>query len=27
VKPETSAEDMVSKLAEMKVPMTHKGTK
>src|SRR6266850_1211242 len=26
VKPETSAEDMISKLAELKVPMTH-GTK
>ena len=27
VKPETSAEDMVSKIAELKIPMTHKGTK
>ena len=27
VKPETSAEDMIGKLAELKVPMTHKGTK
>ena len=27
VKPETSAEDMVSKIAELKVPMMHKGTK
>ena len=27
VKPETSAEDMISKIAELKVPMTHKGTK
>ena len=27
VKPETSAEDMITKLAELKVPMTHKGTK
>src|ERR1700752_1549019 len=27
VKPETSAEDMVSKIAELKVPMTQKGTK
>jgi peroxiredoxin Q/BCP len=27
VKPDTSAEDMISKLAELKVPMTHKGTK
>ena len=26
VKPETSAEDMLSKLAELKVPMTHKST-
>src|SRR6266545_3555061 len=25
VKPETSAEDMISKIAELKVPMTHKG--
>ena len=27
VKPDTSAEDMITKLAELKVPMTHKGTK
>jgi len=27
VKPETSAEDMVSKIAELKIPMNHKGTK
>ena len=27
VKPETSAEDMITKIAELKVPMTHKGTK
>ena len=27
VKPETSAEDMISKIAELKVPMAHKGTK
>jgi peroxiredoxin Q/BCP len=27
VKPDTSAEDMVSKIAELKVPMVHKGTK
>ena len=27
VKPETSAEDMVSKIAELKIPMMHKGTK
>ena len=27
VKPETSAEDMIGKLAELKVPMAHKGTK
>ena len=27
VKPETSAEDMIGKLAELKVPMMHKGTK
>jgi peroxiredoxin Q/BCP len=27
VKPETSAEDMVTKIAELKVPMVHKGTK
>jgi peroxiredoxin Q/BCP len=27
VKPETSAEDMVTKLADLKVPMMHKGTK
>ena len=27
VKPDTSAEDMITKLAELKVPMNHKGTK
>ena len=27
VKPETSAEDMLTKVAELKVPMVHKGTK
>ena len=27
VKPETSAEDMITKIAELKVPMAHKGTK
>ena len=27
VKPDTSAEDMITKLSELKVPMTHKGTK
>jgi len=27
VKPDTSAEDMITKLAELKVPMAHKGTK
>jgi len=27
VKPETSAEDMLTKLADLKVPMMHKGTK
>ncbi len=27
VKPETSAEDMIGKLADLKVPMMHKGTK
>src|SRR5882672_11697185 len=27
VKPETSAEDMLTKIAELKVPMMHKGTK
>ena len=27
VKPDTSAEDMIAKLSELKVPMTHKGTK
>ena len=27
VKPDTSAEDMITKIAELKVPMTHKGTK
>jgi peroxiredoxin Q/BCP len=27
VKPDTSAEDMIAKLSDLKVPMTHKGTK
>src|SRR5258705_6085104 len=27
VKPDTSAEDMITKLSELKVPMNHKGTK
>jgi len=27
VKPDTSAEDMITKLSDLKVPMTHKGTK
>ena len=27
VKPDTSAEDMITKLSELKVPMAHKGTK